>query len=50
VHKDESLVAVSRIGEFIKKENGFVGIFHVIKVLSWVFEPNAMHATYSSCL
>jgi len=50
VHKDESLVAVSPIGEFIQKEIGFVGIFHVIKVLSWVFEPNAMHATYSSCL
>lgn len=26
-HKDESLVTLSPIGEFIKKANGFVGIF-----------------------
>jgi hypothetical protein len=44
-HKDESLVALSPIGEFIKKANGFVGIFPCSKGF-----PNAMHATYSSCL
>jgi hypothetical protein len=26
-HKDESLVVVSFIGEFMKKANGFIGIF-----------------------
>ncbi len=48
VHKDESLVVISPIGEFMKRQMVLLAFSHVLKVLSWVFEPNAMHATYSS--